>query len=143
PAYTTLRLVQSLNQLGTPAELAVTADGAPVSREHQNRFPRWQFPLRLGISPQMLRWLGSEVVSSKARIIHNHSLWMMPNVYPGWVTRNSGVPLVVSPRGTFSEYALRNSRLVKFLFWHGLQKKAIRHAALFHATAAHEYHDIR
>ena len=91
----------------------------------------------------MYRWLSREVRSNAVDVVHNHSVWMMPNVYPGWVTRNSNVPLVVSPRGTFSRWALNRSRAVKFLFWNGLQKRAIAHAAMFHATAESEYEDIR
>ncbi len=106
-------------------------------------FPRRSFPYRIGRSPEMYRWLSREVRSNAVDVVHNHSVWMMPNVYPGWVTRNSNVPLVVSPRGTFSRWALNRSRAVKFLFWNGLQKRAIAHAAMFHATAESEYEDIR
>jgi len=83
------------------------------------------------------------VAANAVDILHNHSIWMMPNVYPGWVTKGRNVPLVVSPRGTFSKWAMRRSRTVKFLFWHSLQKRAIAHAAMFHATATSEYDDIR
>src|SRR5690606_8298892 len=39
--------------------------------------------------------------------------------------------------------AMQRSRAVKFLFWHSLQKQALSHAMLFHATAENEYLDIR
>jgi glycosyltransferase involved in cell wall biosynthesis len=91
----------------------------------------------------MHRWLRRELASGGVDIVHNNGLWMMPNIYPGWVTRGSGAALVVSPRGTFSRFAMNRSRHVKKLFWHSLQKRALANTALFHATADHEYADIR
>src|SRR5690606_30834270 len=90
------------------------------------------------------KWLRDIVLSAEVDVLHNHSLWMMPNVYPGWATKRTlNIPLVVSPRGTLSPWALNRSRWKKKMFWHLLQKPAIRHAACFHATAESEYHDIR
>jgi glycosyltransferase involved in cell wall biosynthesis len=91
----------------------------------------------------MLRWLRDEVASGTVDVIHNNSIWMMPNVYPGWVTKGTNVPLVVSPHGTFSEWAMQRSRAIKSIFWHSLQKSALHRTALFHATAESEYEDIR
>ena len=146
PTYTTTRLNSSMNERGVSSQLVVTADIV----EHRSntgavvrKFPRQKLPYKLGRSPEMYRWLREEASSGKMDIIHNHSIWMMPNVYPGWVSRETTVPLVVSPRGTFSKWAMERSRLIKVLFWNGLQKQAIAHAKLFHATAESEYEDIR
>jgi len=135
-----------MNERGVSSQLVVTADIV----EHRSntgavvrKFPRQKLPYKLGRSPEMYRWLREEASSGKMDIIHNHSIWMMPNVYPGWVSRETTVPLVVSPRGTFSKWAMERSRLIKVLFWNGLQKQAIAHAKLFHATAESEYEDIR
>jgi glycosyltransferase involved in cell wall biosynthesis len=78
-----------------------------------------------------------------ADVIHNHSLWLMPNVYPGMVARATGTPLVMAPRGAMSGAALKHSRWRKRLFWHLLQKRAFRTATLLHATAEQEFTDIR
>jgi len=123
----------------------LAATGAPrIDAEIGLRtFPRRASLHRLGRSPEMLRWLRAEAGSDAVDIVHNHSIWMMPNVYPGWATKGTSIPLVISPRGTFSEWAMGHSRAIKFLFWHGVQKRAIDHAALFHATAESEYEDIR
>lgn len=146
PAYTTTALIQEMNRLGVTSQLVVTTDIEDRLRSGDDvlkTFPRRRFLYRLGRSPEMLRWLRAEIASNKVGVVHNNSLWMMPNVYAGWVTRGTNVPLVVSPHGTFSEWALNRSRAVKFLFWNTLQKRAIAHAALFHATAESEYEDIR
>jgi len=146
PAYTTTTLNQKMNELGMSSRLLVTSDrgNGPISFDGTvTEFPRRRFPYQLGRSPEMLQWLRNEVAAGKVDIVHNNSLWMMPNVYSGWATAGTKIPLVVSPHGTFSEWALRRSRAVKFLFWNTLQKRALARTALFHATAESEYEDIR
>jgi len=145
PAYSTTTLHRMMNASGAKSQLAVTAEfeGASKAIDGLKIFPRKKSLHKLGRSPQMLRWLQEQTANSKVDIIHNHSIWMMPNVYPGWVTKKSNIPLVVSPRGTFSRWAMRRSRAVKFFFWHSVQKQALAHTTLFHATAESEYEDIR
>jgi len=91
----------------------------------------------------MKRWLDRELSSGQVDIVHNHSLWMMPNVYPGTAALRHGVPLVVSPRGTLSEWALGSGLRAKRLFWPLVQRNAVDAAACLHATSDAEYHDIR
>jgi glycosyltransferase involved in cell wall biosynthesis len=92
----------------------------------------------------MQRWLVDQAMCSKVDLIHNHSLWMMPNVYPGRVCqRHSNCRLIVSPRGTLSRWALGFHAMRKRLFWHLLQGTAVREAACLHATGEGEYQDIR
>jgi glycosyltransferase involved in cell wall biosynthesis len=91
----------------------------------------------------MRRWLESESRSGRADVIHNHSLWMMPNVYAGQACRIGSGLLVVSPRGTLSQFALGINATAKKIFWRFLQAEAVRDAACFHATSDSEYSDIR
>lgn len=106
-------------------------------------FPMGVGPRRLGRSPEMRRWLTEQAKSRSVKIIHNHSLWMMPNVYPGIVARQHNVPLVISPRGTLSVWARQRGSVVKRLFWPLVQKPALAATVCFHATAESEYDDIR
>lgn len=78
-----------------------------------------------------------------ADVVHDHGLWLMPNVHAGREAVRAGKPLVVSPRGMLSKAALSFSRWKKRAFWLLLQKEAIRSAACFHATGEGEYQDIR
>ena len=78
-----------------------------------------------------------------ADVVHDHGLWLMPNVHAGREAARAGKPLVVSPRGMLSKAALSFSRWKKRAFWLLLQRKAIRGAACFHATGDGEYQDIR
>lgn len=106
-------------------------------------FPLGVGPRRMGRSPQMRKWLYSQAQSANVDIFHNHSLWMMPNVYPGQVARRFQIPFVVSPRGCFTEYALSIGSPVKRVFWPLVQRSALEMTSLFHATAESEVADIR
>ncbi len=144
PSYSVPRLCESLIGKGVDVQLAALDWAVMPDRfPYLKTFPLGLGPRRLGVSPQMRRWLKQEVTTGRVEIIHNHSLWMMPNVYPGYVVRNSRCRLVVSPRGTLSPYALGLNALQKKIFWHVLQAPALRAAACFHATAESEYEDIR
>src|SRR6185503_12125427 len=55
--------------------------------------------------------------AASADIIHNHGLWLLPNVYAGRAALCAQIPLVVSPRGMLSAAALAFSRLKKRAFW--------------------------
>src|SRR5262245_29282872 len=101
-SYSVVRLCQSQIDAGTQARVA-TLDWNPPSRADScvETFPLGRGPRRLGISPEMRRWLDTKVRSGQFDVVHNHSLWMMPNVYPGNVCRRYGRScLVVSPHGT-------------------------------------------
>jgi glycosyltransferase involved in cell wall biosynthesis len=91
----------------------------------------------------MLAWLAESVRAGEADLMHNHSLWMMPNVYPGWIAKKFDLPLVVSPRGTLSNWAFGSGSLVKRWFWPLVQHPALKPATCFHATSQTEYQDIR
>jgi glycosyltransferase involved in cell wall biosynthesis len=144
PSYSVPRLCESLIDASIEVELAAL-DWAPmpVPLPYLRTFPLGRGPRRLGLSPKMRRWLEYEVTSGRADIIHNHSLWMMPNVYPGNAVRGSHCPLVVSPRGTLSDWALGRNAMQKKIFWHAFQAPMLRVATCFHATAESEYEDIR
>ena len=141
PSYSVVRLCQELIRLQKNPTLALIGDARDNS--FIKTFSRGLGPSRLGCSPSMRRWLNLEVASGCVDIVHNHSLWMMPNVYPGWAIKGKPIPYVVSPRGTLSEWAMRSGSGVKKLFWPLIQKPSIKHAACFHATAYSEYEDIR
>lgn len=144
PSYSVVRLCQALIDAGDAIQLAAL-DWAPLVSKPPflHVFPLGRGPRRLGFSPRMRRWLCAAALSGKVDIIHNHSLWMMPNVYGGWATRRTGCQLVVSPRGTLSAWARGRSARVKRVFWSLLQGPALRQAACFHATAEREFEDIR
>ena len=114
-----------------------------VSLPFLETFPSGLGPPRLGVSPKMRRWLNDQAASGRIDIMHSHSLWMMPNVYPGQACQQGHCRLVVSPRGTLSSWALGRNAVQKKIFWRWVQEPALRIAACLHATAESEYEDIR
>lgn len=144
PTYSVMRLCDA--ELGLGADVSLVAlDWGKVSNPpcFLKTFSLGLGPRKLGASPKMRRWLYEEASGGSIDIIHNHSLWMMPNVYPGRVSRVMRVPLIVSPRGTLSRWAMGSGSLVKKIFWPLVQRPALESAACFHATAYSEYEDIR
>jgi glycosyltransferase involved in cell wall biosynthesis len=81
--------------------------------------------------------------AAAADVIHNHGLWLMPNVSAGKAAAGGPTPLVISPRGMLAPAALAFSRVKKRAFWQLLQGRAIRRAACLHATSEQEYEEIR
>jgi glycosyltransferase involved in cell wall biosynthesis len=144
PSYSVVRLCRALADLGHPVELACIESSPSGTRSSFVRaFPPGWGPARLGRSPGMYRWLAASAREGKLGVLHNHSLWMMPNVYPGWVAARHGVPLVLSPRGTLSRWARDSGSRVKKVFWPLLQRSVVERTACFHATAESELMEIR
>src|SRR6185503_13632760 len=95
PSYSVVRLCEALAQQGNDVELACIDSGLRVAKHSFVRAfqPGWG-PSRLGRSPAMYRWLEQSARAGTLGVLHNHSLWMMPNVYPGWIAARNAVPLM-------------------------------------------------
>lgn len=144
PSYSVPRLCESLIDQGLDVRLAVLDWSSMSSPPFFLRtFPLGFGPRRLGRSPAMKRWLFDETRQHSVDLIHNHSLWMMPNVYPGLAARKYNIPYIVSPRGTFTEYAFSSGSKIKRFFWPFVQSPTLKAVTCFHATATSEYQDIR
>jgi glycosyltransferase involved in cell wall biosynthesis len=132
---------------------ALAADGADVTLHVLEPKPNrgWPFPVnaypdrpflkRLGFSSAMRA--GLESAAQDADVLHNHSLWMMPNVYPAWAVRGKRCKLVVAPRGTLEPWALRYSRWRKKFMWTAAQRGAVQRADCLHVTAESELQSVR
>lgn len=144
PSYSVVRLCESEIVQGVDLSL-VALDWAPIMNAPRflKSFPLGIGPRKLGSSPTMKKWIQAEVLNGNVDLVHNHSLWMMPNVYPGAICRASGTPLILSPRGTLSPWAMQNGSFVKKVFWPLAQRPVLESVTCFHATAYSEYEDIR
>ena len=143
PSYSVPALCHGLKANGCDVSLHFLGDTPAREFTYSvTAYPISSFPHpRLGRSPEMLRGLKS--ACKGADIIHNNSLWMMPNVYSALAKRGTRCRLVIQPRGTLSEYALSISRWKKRLIgWWG-QYSAMKNADMWVATAASEFDDIR
>lgn len=76
-------------------------------------------------------------------IIHIHALWSpILHKVSNWAHRNK-VPVVWSPHGMLTPWAMNNKKWKKRLGWRLYQRKDLARADLLHATAESEVEDIR
>lgn len=144
PSYSVVRLCDGLAARGCPLTLA--ALDSPNHRPapaYTKLFARGIGPSRLGGSSEMKRWLHREAQAGRIGMLHNHSLWMMPNVYPGKIAARHQIPYVVAPRGTLAKASFERGSRVKRIFWPLMQRPSLSAVTLFHATAESERDDIR
>jgi glycosyltransferase involved in cell wall biosynthesis len=142
--YSVTRLCESLIERGLDVQLGcVDKPGRRAIPDFVRAFPRSPGPVKLGASSKLHQWLRAAARAGEAGILHSHSLWHMPCVYPGWVSQWSWTPYIVSPRGTLSEAAFASGSRVKGTFWRFVQRPALLSATCFHATAESELADIR
>jgi len=143
PTYSVVRLCESLVENGCDV-LLMTLSNTKRRFEFHRPYLRVKFLYRLGLSPAMKSDIERMVEEGSIEYIHSHGLWMMPNIYAGWVAKKHSIPFIVSPRGALSEKAMKTGSIwVKFFFWHFVQKKVLISASCFHATSHGEYKDIR
>jgi glycosyltransferase involved in cell wall biosynthesis len=76
-------------------------------------------------------------------VIHNHGLWLAPNLAAQRAARRAGAAYVCSPRGMLSPEALAFSRLRKQAVWRLWQRSGLAGAACLHATSEAEWADLR
>lgn len=76
-------------------------------------------------------------------LVHIHALWA-PSLHrvSRWADR-SRIPVVWSPHGMLTAWAMNNKKWKKRLGWWLYQKRDLRQARLLHATAESEVEDIR
>ncbi|MDB4222429.1 glycosyltransferase [Granulosicoccus sp.] len=140
PSYSVPRLCESLAAQGNEVELSCLAAKGEIPGVTLDLHQQWPFLGRFAISISHARALRRK--AAHVDIVHNHSLWSMVNLAPGWVVPGQRAKLVTSPRGTLSSWALSRSRLQKRILW-PLQRRALQRADLLHATSEGEYRDIR
>lgn len=144
PSQSVPGLSRALSDAGAEVDLYVL-EPRPERKtfERLTAFPSWPGSLfrRLGVSPRMKAALSR--AAGQVDVIHTNSLWMMPNVYPAAAVAGTNCRLVISPRGTLSDWALNRARWRKKLIgWWG-QHQALREAHCLHATANEELNECR
>jgi glycosyltransferase involved in cell wall biosynthesis len=151
PSYSVPRLCEALAAAGAEMMLLSVAEKEIDQRDayhkgYRDRRFAWDYariPIlrRLRNSRALSRALRDAVLT--ADVIHNHGLWLMPNIGAGGAAASGPTPFVVSPRGMLAPAALAFSRWKKRAFWALLQGPVIHGAACIHATSEQEYEEIR
>lgn len=148
PSYSVPRLCQALAKAGAEPILLSVANAPHVAHEggySDRRFAHNYAGLPIVRGLRISSGLSNALseAASDGDLVHNHGLWLMPNVQAGWAARRAQKPLVVSPRGMLSPVALQFSRTKKHVFWQLVQGPAVRHAACLHVTSVQEHEEIR
>lgn len=151
PSYSVPRLCRAQAELGARTVLASVAGaeepaGDVVQDGYRDIRTRWDcsaVPVlsRLRLSHGLKRILHE--CASEAQIVHNHGLWLAPNIAAATAARHARVPLVLSPRGMLNPNAMAFSRWQKAALWRVLQGPALRDLACVHATSEVEADDAR
>lgn len=151
PSYSVPRLCAALAALQVDTTLATVAEaGAAPSamardgyREIREGWDMARAPLfgKLRLSTGLTRAL--EAVVPSVDVVHNHGLWLMPNVAAARVARRAAKPFVLSPRGMLAPEALAFSRRTKQVFWRLLQGPALGDLACLHVTSLQERDETR
>jgi glycosyltransferase involved in cell wall biosynthesis len=151
PSYSVPRLCEELAALGAQTAVLSVAAEEGARRDLCNKVYRdCRFAWDYASIPLLSRLRNSRDLSKAlhhaactADVIHNHGLWLMPNISAARAAANGRRPLVVSPRGMLAPAALAFSRRKKWVFWKLIQGSAVRQAACIHATSEQEYREIR
>lgn len=144
PAMMVPDLCNSLVDAGMDVRLFTVARG-PVDasgfRFQYREFPGTNYLSVLYASPlmhQALRDAAREPV-----VMHCHSVWSMPCVYPSSVSRHGRSRAVIAPHGTLAPFAIKWRWYRKAPFWWLFQKRALETCACLHATSNDEVRDFR
>lgn len=151
PSYSVPALVRALKPFVSHVSIS-TLYSDPSSQSsladpvHIDRFKGSSFP-----PGSSFRWsteLDQQIASAieSGDIIHNHGLWLFPNLYAAWHLKRqpkSTTKIIHSPRGMLGKEARRISAWKKEPVWWLWQKDALHAAHCLHATAESEYEEIR
>src|ERR1051325_8702908 len=72
-----------------------------------------------------------DLAARSVDIIHNHGLWMRPNVYARRAAFRHQLPLVTSPRGMLEPWSLHFSRFKKAIAWYLYERHNLNQVDLF------------
>lgn len=96
---------------------------------------------RLSYSPELAALL--EKVIPKADVIHNHSMWMLPNAYASRIAAEHRKPVVFTSYGYLEAWALAHSRWKKRLAGWWFQDRDLHRAACLHVNSEGEIAGLR
>jgi glycosyltransferase involved in cell wall biosynthesis len=77
------------------------------------------------------------------RLIHQHGIWLRSSHATTRFAYANSLPLIIAPRGMLEPWAINNSKWKKKLAWLFYQKRDLKLAVGFHATAQSEADSIR
>jgi glycosyltransferase involved in cell wall biosynthesis len=91
-------------------------------------------------SPRLLKKLWTD--AQQFDLIHIHAWWNLVSVLSAFIALLRGVPLVISPRGTLSNYSFNNKNNLSKKLLHSLLGNRTLNGAYIHVTSEAEGKDI-
>jgi glycosyltransferase involved in cell wall biosynthesis len=82
-------------------------------------------------------------ILKQADVVHNHSLWMLPNSYSSRIAARHSKPVVITAHGALEPWALQNSGWKKRLVGRWFQSAELRAADCIHVNSHAEVAGIR
>jgi glycosyltransferase involved in cell wall biosynthesis len=156
PARSLPTLVEALTRLGVQTELITCAShaGAPAPLLPAPDLVRshvlpWRCRSRdwIARNNEFFKTIGHLVQmagrTEKASILHDTGLWLPSNHAVAAAARRFGLPLIVSPRGMLTPWALKYRGLKKRIAWALYQRRDLQSAEVLHATSLQEARDLR
>jgi glycosyltransferase involved in cell wall biosynthesis len=152
PPHTVKALCEHLSPLVGEDVLAFPqSDGAhgdmlavDPQRVHLHPVPSRRFTtLRLSFSFGFSATLRALCREHRIQIVHNNGLWLPCNHAAASVAASLKIPLITSTHGMLAPWSLAHKSWKKRLAWGLYQKRDIQRAACLHATAEHEYQQLR
>lgn len=143
PSWSVPRLCEELAEQALDVSLEVLeAGGRSLDKVDLRAHGRVGIFGSFGVSPSLRRSVTRALREDD--VVHNHGLWMAPNIYPGLVkpTSRSAV-LIMAPHGTLAPWAWKWNAWKKRPVWYLGQRRALTRADGFHATAPAEVEHIR
>lgn len=148
PAYSVTNLAQALSEQGVSPHL-FTLDyeghGKQVATKNVNLHSYTATKLAKlgrGFQPSASQAL-HKLAATELDLIHNHGLWMFPNLYARQAATRYNLPLLTSPRGMLEPWSLRNSWFKKLPAWFLYERQNLQRAIAFHATSKQEAQSLR
>jgi glycosyltransferase involved in cell wall biosynthesis len=76
-------------------------------------------------------------------LLHDNGLWLPTNHMAAGIARKMRIPLVISPRGMLTPWALKFRGFKKRIAWSLYQRRDLQVAAVLHATSRQEAEEFR
>jgi glycosyltransferase involved in cell wall biosynthesis len=129
-------------QVAAGHDVELIAGGESATRLETGRLTVTTLPLAWPTRLGAIRGLVPHLAARKPEIVHEHGVWLrnLAQAHRGAVA--VGAPLVISPRGMLSSWALRHHAWRKGLARRLLHPGALEAAAGWHATSEDEARDL-
>ena len=141
PPRTVSALAQAQGQRGS--DVRVVALGRPTDTDVIRPAPEHARTVLVPDGRRAPARLAAEAVVGTPDLVHDHGLWLPTNHAVAVAALQRRIPRVVSTRGMLEPWARRHRRLKKSAAWALYQRRDLERAALLHATADSEAHNLR